>query len=400
MKVLVVGYGVSGKAATAFLRANGHTVTAVDKNPSEGVLSDRASIALDGFELVVLSPGVPSDHPLIQNANRKGIEVIGEIELGMRHLKNRVFGVTGTNGKTSTVLLMEHILDGKGRALGNVGVPLTEYLLDPKSEEILILELSSYQLETIQTPMLEAGFVLNISPNHLDRYESYASYAQAKAKIGNCIKEGGELYISKKVQEEFSCLFPNALVFEKNVAIINTLSYTKMEMPSKQSLEAAYLLCTRCGVTDTQFLDRLKSFRKPEHRIEWVDKIDGVSYYNDSKSSNVQSVIHAVNQLEGPLILIVGGVHKGSTYKPWIEAFGGKVRKIIAYGKAAPIIECELASHFSMDLVDRFADAVQWAKIEAKNQETVLLSPGCSSFDQFDNYKHRGVEFKRLVRET
>lgn len=400
MKILVIGYGVSGKSATAFLRKEGHDVVPVDKKGGEGVLFDSEEISLEGFGLVILSPGVPQTHPLVKGAKDKGIEVIGEIELAFRHLSNRCFGITGSNGKTTTVLLTTHILNQagkKGRALGNVGDPLTGYLAGSADlEEILIIELSSFQLETLQTKRLECSLVLNITPNHLDRYDSMEAYAKAKALIQNC---SDEVYVSKQVETEFGGLFKNAQNFEKEVELLNNLSYIQLGMASKQSVQAAYLLCKRCGVTDVDFLHGLQTFKKPPHRIEWVAEIDGVSYYNDSKSSNIDSVIHAVGRFDGPIVLIVGGVHKGSSYAPWIEKFKGKVRQIIAYGKAAPIMEYELAPHFPLQVVDRFADAVKLAKKEAKKQETVLLSPGCSSYDQFQNYEQRGESFEKLVRE-
>jgi UDP-N-acetylmuramoylalanine--D-glutamate ligase len=397
VKALVIGYGVSGKAAAAFLKMQGHEVVVVDRK-IEGVERDRADFPLDGVEQVILSPGVPGDHPIVQRAIASGIEVIGEIELGFRNLKNRCFGITGSNGKTTTVLLTTHILNSAGkkaRALGNVGDSLTGYLLNPDSSEIVILELSSFQLETLRSQKLEVALILNITPNHLDRYVSMEAYVEAKALIQNCVKEGGEFFVSKDLNE----IFPDAENFQKEIDLINSVSYMQLGMASKQSVQASYLLCKRCGVTDVEFLQGLNTFRKPEHRIEWVTEIDGVSYYNDSKSSNIHSVMHAVERFEGPIVLIVGGVHKGSSYKPWIECFRGRVRKIIAYGKAAPIMEYELAGSFPFQVADRFADAVKLAKLEAKEKETVLLSPGCSSYDQFLNYEHRGVEFKRLVRE-
>jgi UDP-N-acetylmuramoylalanine--D-glutamate ligase len=399
MKILVIGYGVSGKSAAAFLRHIGHEVVVVDKKGGDGVLLDSADLPLDGFTQVILSPGVPQSHPLVQKALQLKIEVIGEIELGFRHLQNRCFGITGSNGKTTTVLLTTHILNSAGkkaRALGNVGDSLTGYLISADPNEILIIELSSFQLETLKTSKLEASLILNITPNHLDRHSSMQDYAEAKALIKTI---SSELFISSQVEAEFGALFKDAKNFEKDVDLINNLSYIQLEMPSKQSVQAAYLLCKRCGVTDVDFLHGLQTFKKPPHRIEWVAEIDGVSYYNDSKSSNIDSVMHAVGRFDGPLVLIVGGLHKGSSYRPWIEKFKGKVRHIIAYGKAAPIMEFELAPHFSFQLVDRFADAVKLAKAEAKKQETVLLSPGCSSYDQFENYERRGESFKRLVRE-
>ncbi len=399
MKALVIGYGVSGKGAAAFLRSRGWESVPVDKKGGEGLLPDSSDLALDGFHQVILSPGVPQSHPLVQKAMQLGIEVIGEMELGFRHLNNRSFGITGSNGKTTTVLLTTHILNSAGkraRSLGNVGDSLTGYLLSADPTEILIIELSSFQLETLRTAALEASLILNITPNHLDRYPSMEEYAKAKAHIQNM---SGEVFISESVQKEFGSLFRNPKHFDKEIELLNTLSYTQLEMPSKQSVQAAYLLCKRCGVTDVEFLRGLQTFKKPSHRIEWVAKINDVAYYNDSKSSNIDAVMHAVDRLEGPLLLIAGGVHKGSSYKPWVERFRGKVRLMIAYGKAGPIMECELASHIPFLRVDLFADAVKAAKAEARGGETVLLSPGCSSYDQFENYERRGECFKRLVRE-
>ncbi len=401
MKTLIIGYGISGRAAAAFLRAQGHEVVAVDKK-AEGIPSDSEEFPLEDIGQVILSPGAPLSHPLVQKALRANIEVIGEIELGFRYLRNRCFGITGSNGKTTTVLLTAHILKGAGkkaRALGNVGESLTGYLLQHDPDEILIIELSSFQLETLKARCLEVAVVLNITPNHLDRYPSMEVYVEAKARIQCCVKEGGEIFISKQIKEEFGSLFEGGRVFEKEVDLIKGLSYTQLGMPSKQSVQAAYLLCKRCGVTDVEFLRSLQTFRKPPHRIEWVAEIDGVSYYNDSKSSNVHSVIHAVGRFEGPIVLIIGGLHKGASYRPWIESFQGKVRKIIAYGQAAPLMEYELAPFFPFQQVDRFEEGVKIAKGEAKKGEIVLLSPGCSSYDQFENYERRGEEFKRLVRE-
>ncbi len=402
MKSLVLGYGVSGKAAAAFLRSQGHEVVVVDKKGGEGILFDTEDLSLEGFAQVILSPGIPGTHPLIQKAREKKIEVIGEIELGLRHLKNRCFGITGSNGKTTTVTLTTHILNASGkkaRSLGNVGESVCSYLLAPDPEEILILELSSFQLETLREKVLDAAIVLNLTPNHLDRHRDMREYAEAKAQIQSCLIPRGEIFVSRDILKEFSPLFPKAQDFEKELAWIEKLSYTQLEMPSKQSVQAAYLLCKRCGVTDAEFLHALSTYKKPPHRIEWVAEIDGVSYYNDSKSSNIHSVMHAVGRMKGEIVLIIGGMHKGSSYKPWIIPFQGKVRQIIAYGKAAPIMEVELAPHFPFMGVDRFADAVKLAKQMAKQNEAVLLSPGCSSYDQFENYEQRGDAFKRLVRE-
>lgn len=403
MKALIIGYGISGKAAAQFLKAEGHTVLCVDKSGKADLL-DTDLFSLKGFDLAVISPGISSAHPLVQRVEQQGIEMISEIELGLRHLKNKtLFAITGSNGKTTTALLTEHILceaEKKAIALGNIGKGFSEFLLLPSQAEIVILELSSFQLERIETKAFDAAIVLNIVPNHLDRHPSMQAYAQAKANIQKGLKEEGELFISEQVQKDFGDHFFKAKIFEKEIAHLNELRYTQLEMPSKQSIQAAYLLCRRCGVTDTDFLRSLQTFKKPPHRIEWVAEINGVAYYNDSKSSNPSSVIHAVERFEKSMILIVGGVHKGASYSSWIEPFQNKVRSIIAYGKAAPIIEYELRAHFPIQVVGPFIEAVKCAKKEAKSGEIVLLSPGCSSYDQFENFEQRGDTFKSLVREV
>lgn len=376
MKTLVIGYGISGKSAAAFLKKLGREVVIVDKKPIDGVLPDSADFPLDEIEQVILSPGIPKTHPLVQKALSGGIEVIGEIELALRHINNRCIGITGSNGKTTATLLTAHLL--KARALGNVGDPLTGYLLnDPDPDEWLILELSSFQLESCHTRCLDAAVVLNITPNHLDWHPSMRAYAEAKAGIQNLLKPGAKCFVSEQVKADYPDLFPNAEILEPSFP--------------EQSVQVAFKLCQMV------WMDRLKTFKKPPHRIEWVAEKDGVAYYNDSKSSNVFSVMHAIKQFEGPIVLIAGGVHKGASYAPWIEQFGSKVKKIVAYGQAAPLMEKELAPFFAFERVDRFSDAVGVAIKEAKKNDIVLLSPGCSSYDQFRNYEERGDAFKREI---
>ena len=398
MKSLIFGFGVSGKGAFEFLKKRGDELVIFDEKVGTKAPLDEEILS---FDQVVVSPGISLNHPLLLKAKRCGVQILGEAELGISSLKNRIFAITGSNGKTSSVTLAVHILKEarlKARALGNVGVSICGYLVHPDPEEILVIELSSYQLETLKARNIEVGVILNITPNHLDRYESFEEYAKAKLHLQNCIQEGGAFYVSSQVMQDFGSWIPHALCFEKELAPISELEYTGQEMASKQSMTAAYLLCKRCGVTDDEFLQGLKTYKKPPHRIEWVAKIDGVSYYNDSKSANIHSVIDAVGQMRGDVVLIAGGVHKGSSYAPWIHAFKGRVRKIIAYGQAASLLEKDLSSHFDFIKVDRFEEAVVAAKQTAQEGDVVLLSPGCSSFDQFENYEKRGEAFRLLVR--
>ncbi|MBS0625747.1 MAG: UDP-N-acetylmuramoyl-L-alanine--D-glutamate ligase [Verrucomicrobia bacterium] len=417
MKDLVIGLGISGKASAAFLLKSGRKVIGADKKAeslkSEPLVKEGLELIIDQgpfpkVDRVILSPGVSPEHPWVKEAKRLGIEVVGEIELALRHLKNRCVGVTGTNGKTTTVLLIAHILNSAkipALALGNVGDSLSGYLLEPNRGEVLVLELSSFQLETMESKCLEAAALLNITPDHLDRYASMKEYADAKFRIGKCVKAGGKFWVSKAVKEiyggEGEVFDPSAEYApwsDEKIAAISMLRYIQLGVPEKQNVQAAYQICKGLGVSDLEFRRGLETFRKPAHRIEWVDEKNGVTFYNDSKATNIDSVMHAVSLFEGPLILLAGGYDKGASYKPWIDCFQSKVKMIIAFGGAASKIEAELKDAFRLTRVGTLDEAVRLAAIRAEKGDSILLSPGCSSYDQFRNYEHRGDEFKRLVK--
>jgi UDP-N-acetylmuramoylalanine--D-glutamate ligase len=402
--VLVFGLGLSGKAAASFLLSKGISVIGVDrnketllKNPEIQKLVDQGLILLDenislsipkpsryDLDLVIVSPGIPFSHPLIQEALRNNIEVIGEVEFAFRHIQNRCIGITGTNGKTTTTLMIQHLLQRSGiksLALGNVGVGLSSYLLHSDPNEVLVVELSSFQLETLQTKCLDLALITNITPNHLDRHSSMQEYANAKLSIRNCLKKGGLLFASSQVAKDYQMT---------DVTIFDSLDGCKNQ-------QAAFAICRQFGITNEQASEELKLFQKPLHRLEWVALIDGVSFYNDSKSSNVDSVLYAVSHFSDPLILIVGGVDKGASYKPWIQGFQGKVKHVIAYGSAREKIAEEIGSFVPLTLVAVFADAVYLSFDMAIEKDVVLLSPGCSSYDQFPNFERRGDAFKELI---
>jgi len=399
-EVLVLGLGISGRSAAKWLLMQGYLVIGADlsfealKNEPEILLllekglklvSDQSFVNVSSLSFVILSPGIPSSHPLALKAAEARIEVVGEVEFALRQLKNQCIGITGTNGKTTTTLLTAHILRFAGlkaRALGNVGCSLSSYLFEAQSDEILVLELSSFQLEKIESPSLEAAVVLNIKPDHLDRYPSFEDYRAAKMRIGEILEPGGKLFVSREIKEHF----PNAEIFDENG-----------EAP--QNEQAVQKLSKLFGVSAAMFLKGLKTFQRPPHRLEWVAEKNGRVYYNDSKATNVDSVMHAVRSLEGPLILLVGGRDKGASYTPWIECFRGKVKMVVAFGESALKIEAELASFFPFVKVATMEDAIQCARLCQVDGASVLLSPGCSSYDQFRNFEHRGEEFKRLVKE-
>jgi UDP-N-acetylmuramoylalanine--D-glutamate ligase len=236
---------------------------------------------------------------------------------------------------------------------------------------------------------LDAAVYLNLSPNHLDRHASMEEYAAAKANIQHCLKPGGKLFCSPQVAH----FFPQAVIF-------NAVFEQPCPFLAQQNVCAARALVTFFGVSEEQFLSSLPMFEKPPHRIEWVAESEGIRYYNDSKATSVEAVLHALSFFSGPLVLIVGGLDKGSPYLPWIQAFRGKVKKIVAYGEASAKIQQEMAAFYPLQRVTTLTNAVIAANKSAEAGDTVLLCPGCSSYDQFENYEHRGNEFKKLVRET
>lgn len=408
---LILGLGISGRAVAEFLLQKGCRVIAVDRQAdairscvapliAQGLQLVDESASLPPFSQLILSPGISLLHPLVQWSLAKNIEVIGEIEFAFRHIRNRCIGVTGSNGKTTTVLLTTHLLNSVGRracALGNVGKALSSYLLHPDPEEILVVELSSFQLETLQARCLDMAAILNITPNHLDRYRSMSEYIEAKISIQNCLKEGAKLLVSERTVKEVGHLLKKWEIYDKESASV--LLCNQESATGKLNVLAARAICREFGVHDDDLRAGLASFQKPPHRIEWVAEIGGTVYYNDSKSSNIDSVMHAVNLLDGPIVLIAGGTDKGSSYAPWVECFKGKVKQIIAYGLAASKMERELAQDFQIEKRGPFKEAILTAYLIAKERDTVLLSPGCSSYDQFKSYEERGNVFKQTVKE-
>jgi UDP-N-acetylmuramoylalanine--D-glutamate ligase len=379
MKALVIGLGESGKGAACFLQKKGWKVVGVDRCPEKADLSDKEEINPFDFDLVVVSPGIPPSHPLCLRAREKDIEVIGEMELSFRHLKNlknRCIGITGTNGKTTLTALIAYSLNAcgiKARAIGNIGESVAKYLQDPDETEVLVIEISSFQLETLTTPILDIAIITNISPDHLDRYSSFEKYAETKYRIADCVKPGGIM------------IFPG--------------KETKKEGYSKQ-FELTEAICKKFGISIRCFIEASDSFKKPVHRLEFVGEAKGVKFYNDSKATNPDATLFAVESLSGPILLLAGGIAKGCSFSAWRKPFKGRVKAIFAIGEAAPLLERELGRDFCLEIRGGLAEAFQAAWNASKKGDTILLSPGCASFDQFKNYEHRGEIFKELVRSV
>lgn len=417
-KTLVVGLGISGQAVAQVLLKEGGIVYGFDDKPRDLLegLTIVGQLPPD-LDQLILSPGIPDHHPLLQEAKRRGVKILGEAELSAQRLQDREWmGITGTNGKTTVTLFMEHLLTVAGRpakALGNVGDPLISY---EGQGEVIVAELSSYQLETFETKALNACALLNITPDHLDRYESMSAYAEAKVQILNCLKPSGRAVVNGKTVKEWPELFKghelmtfgfekendlfydgeNLFIFGRKVRALPDF-YKGVKTHDVENWMAALGLAGAFGVDEGLFLEALESFKKPRHRIEKVISHRGVTFFDDSKGTNIDATVRAVESMRGPVVLIAGGVHKGASYKPWQEPFKPFVKALCLIGQAAGQIEEELKESFLVVRSDSLEEAVNHAIALASPGDNVLLSPGCSSFDMFKDYTHRGEEFQRCV---
>lgn len=391
MRGLVLGLGVSGRAVCDFCRARGDTVLCYDDRlcPEEPLL--------EGIDFVVKSPGFPLTHPLVKKVVDAGIPLQGEVDLALAELHGRkgvtLYGITGSNGKTTTTLLAAHLLRAAGKrvvAAGNIGKPLLSCIQE--EVDYVVIELSSFQLETIQPlPVLDGALILNITPNHLDYHSSFAAYAEAKLRLRHLLKEGAPFYVGRAVAENF--LVPGTIF---DLETISPLGYREGKIPEheRQNRAAAAALT---GVAPSVVREAVKTFTKPPHRLERVRTHGGLTFINDSKATSVDAVAHAVQAVEGPIQLIAGGVDKGGAYVEWVPLFKEKVRKLFVMGQASARMYAELSPFLEVEKVSSLEEGVRRAVEEARGKGTILLSPGCSSYDQFANYEERGEIFKKVV---
>ncbi|MGM0440110.1 MAG: UDP-N-acetylmuramoyl-L-alanine--D-glutamate ligase [Chlamydiota bacterium] len=418
IKTVVIGCGVSGKAAARFVRSRGSVVEIIDRrkiNDDEfTVKSDQYSLDSLKPERVILSSGVSKDHPLAVTARNRGIEVVGEAEMALGDIPNIKVAITGTNGKTTVTMLVAHILKAAGKdayPLGNVGIPLADFASCPKPG-IAVVELSSFQLEVLEQVHFDAGVLLNISPDHLDRYPSWYDYVLTKCSLASFIKKKNAFFVENRVAEKFPHLLPegyrtfgfdeHASITYDGTAIRSQKSILPVNDGNKINLAnimAAYGLCKELGVDDSHFLQGLETFIRPPHRMEFVRKYRGKTFINDSKGTNIAAVAKAVEVLQKNIILIAGGQDKDSPFEEWREVFKGKVNKVIAIGQAAFKIKGCLEPDIKVVIAEDLEEAVRVSASQEQEGEYVLLSPGCASFDMFRDYIHRGQEYKKIVGE-
>lgn len=425
MKAIVLGFGKSGKAAAELLLMKGYEVSVIDRDAktfencsfktkklsffleSDFIeLSEKEKSRLFDYsfiEFLIISSGINAEHKVCSIAKENNIPIISEADLAFRYIKNKTLAVTGTNGKTTTTMLVEFVLNQnniKAVSLGNIGTSLSSYVIDrmKKKEEdlneVLVVELSSFQIENMNGKYFEAAAVINITPDHLIWHGSLENYIRAKLKVKDCLKSPkNNFFISKQIRDEFfSYLKGDFEVFDEKDPFSDI-----EDMQGDENLCAAFALLKKFGLDKKIFVDSYRKFKKPVHRIELVAKKDDIIFYNDSKSTNIYSTIYAVKNLKGPIILIAGGEEKKLDFRPWIDVFRGKVKYIYLIGRCAKRIKEEL-SMFDSEIVFTLDKAVEQAYKMAKKGDKILLSPGCSSYDQFRNFEHRGEEFKCLVR--
>jgi len=440
-RVSVVGLARSGVAAVQLLVKLGARVTATDAKPVAALSPDARTLAgsgvrlyagahppeaFSGAELVVVSPGVSGDHPALAAVRARGVPVIGELELAWRVMEADVIAVTGTNGKTTTTALAGALLKEQSRPVlvaGNIGTPLAAHALDFPADGIVVAEVSSFQLETVETFHPRVAAVLNLTPDHLDRHGSFAVYVAAKARIfqnqseADCAvlnfddaptaamavgTQAQVVFFSRQHSLERGVFCQDGwIVARLNGHLEQICPLGEIALRGQHNVEnvlAATVCALWAGMAPGTIRGAIAQFRAVPHRIEWIRDIRGVAYYNDSKGTNVASTIKALESFTEPVILIAGGQGKGQDFAPLAEAAGGRVRLAVLIGEDRKKIESALAAvAIPSTEADSMGEAVRLASAAAGPGEVVLLSPACASFDMFENFEHRGEAFRTAV---
>ena len=442
--VLIIGCGKSGIGAAVFLKKQGANPILFDAGETikeedirEKLPADfEAEICLrelteeikEKTQLLVVSPGVPVDTPFVEQFRKNGIPIWGEIELAYQCEKGRVIAITGTNGKTTTTTLVGEIMKRhfeKAYVMGNIGYPYTDIVMETEETSVTVGEISSFQLETIDTFHPVVSAILNITPDHLNRHHTMENYVAVKnAVTKNQTKEdvcvlNFENEYTRKLGENCNAkvvYFSSARVLEngiyldgeeiylaeegKHTRVMNIHEMNLVGICNVENVMAAIAISLAMKVPMDEILDTIHTFKAVEHRIEFVETVNGVDYYNDSKGTNPDAAIQGIKAMTKPTILIGGGYDKGSEYDTWFDAFDGKVKLLVLIGQTREkIAECA-EQHGFKDYVfaDTFEEAFQICVKNAVSGDAVLLSPACASWGMFPNYEVRGKIFKDMVR--
>jgi UDP-N-acetylmuramoylalanine--D-glutamate ligase len=443
-KVLVMGAARSGIACAKFLAKRGATVVLNDAKPLESWNAEALALKSEGFgllpgevpgwlldqiELVIVSPGVPAKSIPVRYAERAGAEVIGEIELASRFLQGRIVAITGSNGKTTTTTLIGEFLKNAGvptQVGGNIGTPLISLVESSREDGWTVAELSSFQLETIKEFHPAVAAVLNVTPNHMDRYESLTDYAGAKHRIfmnqepdDLAILNADDEIVSSwatglrahvvrfSVKQELAeglFLRGSEIVSRTKVGERVLLQRDEMKLRGLHNVEnvlAALAAGLACGAAPDSMRETLKSFEPVEHRLEFVSELNGVQFYNDSKATSVDATLKALEAFRdepGKIILILGGRGKKAPYLPLALLIRDNARKLILIGEDAETIAGELGEFAAAEFAADMKDAVMLSFESAQPGDIVLLAPACASFDMYDSFEHRGRVFKEEVQ--
>ncbi len=443
-EIAVIGLARSGRAAAMLLRKHGYNVYASDVASSpdtgrcaeelraQGIVVDVGRHDLERLErasLVVASPGVPPSARPLAFAREKGVRIASEVEAALHFLDvSRIIAITGTNGKTTTTALIAHLLRGldlEAVEAGNIGTPLSEIASREQQPKWISLEMSSFQLHDTPSLRPDVGVLTNLSPDHLDRYASVEEYYSDKARLfanadpnSAWVVNEDDKAVTRMVRDVAGHKFPFSIVGEatayldarsSQLVVLGAPLLSRKDLPLLGQHNVGNALAASLAVMaadrshQTQKARKgiaaaLKTFRSLPHRLELVGEFAGVQWINDSKATNVSSTAVAIDGMERPTVLLLGGRHKGEAYTPLVEAVRRKVKRVIAYGEAAPIIASDLRPVVDVvRLGSDFEEVIRVAKAAARAGEAVLLSPACSSYDMFSNYEERGERFRALA---
>ena len=443
---IVAGTGKSGISATKLLVNHGVKVYLFDENKDRDIeaikektgdselvqieLGELGEDALSSSQLMVISPGIPVDAPFTDVVRNAGIPIWSEIELAYHYGKGKIAAITGTNGKTTTTALVGEIVkahNAKTIVVGNIGIPYTELCDTTDDDSDTVAEISSFQLETVIDFHPNVSAILNLTPDHLNRHYTFENYGNVKFSItknqtmddvtvlnyddehtramGEKAKDHCHVVYFSRLEKPVGGVYveDGDLILEDGDKKINVLAIKDLKLMGAHNVEnvlAAVGISYYMGVPVDVIRDVATSFKAVAHRIEYVDTIDGVAYYNDSKGTNPDAAIKGIQAMVAPTFLIGGGYDKGSEYDEWIEAFDGKVKWLVLIGQTAQkIADCAKRHGFnSIIFEENLQDAVAYCHENAVDGDAVLLSPACASWGQFDNYEQRGDMFKEYVR--
>jgi len=440
-RVLVVGLARTGTATAFFCASRGARVTATDSR-TESEIGDAVTKLKDAGvmlelgchqektfldqDLIVPSPGVPADEPHLQAARAKGISIWSEIELAYRFLRGRLIGITGSNGKTTTTSLVEHILRTAGTQTilaGNIGMPLIGCVDETRNETWTVVELSSFQLELIDTFRPNVGVFLNLTPDHLDRHHTMQAYGAAKARLfeNQTSEDVAILNADDAATTPYAPSLPRVYWFSRKQRVAQGTYLREEEIVFRQdgteelllklqdiplagahnveNVLAAAAAARLAGAPAAAIAKGVKTFAGVEHRLEFVAEVAGVRYYNDSKATNVDATLKALDAFPGRILIILGGKDKGSDYAVLQKPLREKAILALLIGAAAEKIERQISGSVALERAETLERAVETASHAAQRGDVVLLAPACASFDQFQNYEHRGRAFKDLVKQ-